>query len=261
MKIAIFIECAGNEFFQKEADYIIDSYNRTISRYGLDMEVFTYKNCDEGDMRIEDHTILIPGDMRDGWADRIYTVLNYIQEHVDCKWVVKTNTSTLLNLVTLDRFAENRAPVWYHCVDIKFWCDAFTLNILTGKFWMFPKGFIPIITKDFYNMLPDIDYWWNDNWGSDRSHRAPDDAIISYIATIKNVPSEIIPQHMIVDIYNEWFSGLNNLSPGDMQSAMVYVLRMHVSDDIALEMGIRDKFELKTMLFMTRLVEDFQSLN
>jgi hypothetical protein len=256
VKAAIFIESAGGEFFQKEAECIISSYNRMITRYGLDMEVFTYKNCDGGEVRLEDHTILIPGDMRDGWADRIYNVLVYIHEHVDCKWVIKTNTSTVLNLVELDQFMENRAPSWYHCIETKFWGESFTLNILPGKFWLFPKEFIPTVIEDFYNMLPNIDYWWDSNWGTNQLHRAPDDAIISYITTMKNIPSEAISEHLIVDIYEEWFSGLDNLNPGDLRTAMVFILRMHVSDDMALESKIRNEFEPKLMMFITRLIED-----
>jgi len=261
MKAAIFIECAGDEFFQKEADLIVDSYNRAISSYGLDMEVFTYKNCNDGIVRLEDHTILVPGEVRDGWADRIYGVLDYIQAHIDCKWVIKTNTSTLLNLVVLDRFMEDRDPEWYHCFDMKFWGNEFTLNILPGKFWLFPKEFIPAIIEDFYNMLPSIDGWWDCNWGTDRSHRAPDDAIISYITTMKNVPAKTIPSNMVVDVYHDYFSNLDNLKPGDLRSAMVFILRMHVSDVIAVEMKIRNEFEIKLMMFMIKLVEEFQNLN
>jgi len=256
MKAAIFIECAGGELFQKEAECIIDSYNRMITQHGLDMEVFAYKNCDSGEVRLEDHTIMVPGDARDGWADRIYNVLVYIQEHIDCKWVIKTNTSTILNLVELDRFIENRALLWYHCVETKFWGKLFTLNILPGKFWLFPKEFIPAVMEDFYSMLPDIDYWWDSNWGTDQLHRAPDDAIISYITTMKNIPSEAIPEHLIVDIYEEWFSGLDNLNPGDLRTAMVFILRMHVSDDTGMESKIRNEFEPKLIMFITHLIED-----
>lgn len=260
MKAAIFIESAGGEFFQKEANLIVDSYNRTISLYGLDMEVFTYKNCNDGIMHLEDHTILAPGDAR-GWADRIYGVLDYIQAHIDCEWVIKTNTSTLLNLVVLDRFITNRNPVWYHCFNMQFWGSDFTLNILPGKFWLFPKEFIPTVIEDFYNMLPNIDRWWDYNWGTDQLHRAPDDAIISYITTMKNVPAETIPGNMVVDVYHDYFSNLDNLKPGDLRSAMVFILRMHVSDDIAEELRIRNEFEIKLMMFMTKLVEEFQNLN
>lgn len=262
MKAAIFIESAGDEFFQKEAECIINSYNRIIAGRGLDMKVFDYKNCDSGKVRLENHTIMVPG-TGDGWADRIYEVLVYIRDFIDCEWVIKTNTSTVLNLVELDRFIEAHSHdlKWYHCIETKFWGESFTLNILPGKFWLFPKKFIPSVIEDFYNMLPDIDYWWDCNWGTNQLHRAPDDAIISYIATMKNVPVEAISPHKIVDIYEEWFSGLDNLNLGDLRTAMVFILRMHVSDDIATELKIRNEFESKLMVFITRLIEDIEDPN
>jgi len=252
MRTCIFIDCGGGEFFENGANLLVDFYNETIREHNLDMCVYTYQSIDGVKFIAdeENHKIYVPCGQTE-WSKKLFSVFSYIQKSVDCEYVVKTNTSTVLNLVQLDDFTKSEmvtsSPKWwypYNMVIIET-----NMPVVVGCFWCFHKSMI----TDVFNNLGCF-------YGAERIDSV-DDLVISYGANELGMPVQFIPENKFVDVWGTFFDNMSNFEESDeIRNAMVYVIRMRIDIDVyslEYERYVRGKFEPPTMKFLFRLIREF----
>lgn len=252
MRTCIFIDCGGGEFFENGANLLVSFYKETIQKYNLDMEVYTYQSIDGIKFIVdeENHKIYVPCGQTE-WAKKLFSVFSYIQKSINCEYVVKTNTSTVLNLVELDKFTKSEivtsSPKWWYPYNIIIFST--NMPVLVGCFWLFHKSMI----TDVFNNLGNF-------YGAERIDNV-DDLIISYGADELGMPRQTIPENMFIDLWGTFYDNFSNFSDIDrIKNAMVYVIRMRIDIDkytLEFERYMRNKFEPPTMKFLFRMINEF----
>lgn len=194
-KISIFIEAAGHELWETEANILEEFYNETIREYDLDMEVYIYTSC-SGPTYISGHHINVSGDARINWSERTPYILNFIQQHINCEYVVKTNTSTVLNLLRLEELCNSKkfkeSSKFYTLHQWFLYSPILTdgiMETLLGKMYLFPKSFIPDILDNWYPSVSEA----NKVWGDIYEELAPDDIIMSFVWKSLKFEHEVLP--------------------------------------------------------------------
>ena len=271
MKIAIFIECAGGELFEKEADILVDFYNRIIKKYDLDIEVFTYKNYDGSEIVVNNNRILIPGQNDDqdpnrAWGLRLFDIMNYIYNNVDCDYVIKTNTSSVLNLKELIMFMNSGEFInnpglycgvlwWYDNKHSKY----HELSITNGKLWIYPRYYLSEVVESFdryKGILDECVTWHNSSFGTGPEITVPDDSVMTFICKNHNIPTYQVPMSQVVDIYNARYwhdvkSTLSTIDSADPKHAILFIVKIRVDRED------RMKHEIPLLYFTTKVVENF----
>lgn len=252
MRISIFIEHAGHEVFHKEAAILKQFYKDTIAEYDLDMEVFTYTNSDLPDIKIQDNDIMIPGDPLNDWGKRSYLVMSYIQDYVDCDYIVKTNTSTVLNLKALSEFCNSKSfqktlkfyTMWNHALYHPNVSESGYIEYLLGKMYLYPKQFLSDIIRVWDEATVKGAEIWNTCWGCPPT----DDIIMTAAYNILKFPIE--------KMYGR-FMGLYGYDNGlyhpkfndDIKKCISYVVKMPFSGNMNGIQAINiDEKDMRTMM-------------
>lgn len=201
MRIGIFIQSSNQELFMNNTRALLESYKRTISKLGLDMDVYAFTSGGANFGRTLRHgdTIYVPCNDKDV-SKKTIECMRYIRRELPKYDVImKTNNSTVVNIKSIYDFCVSSE----YSDGIVYCCDAVRRNTLyeeksglpffKGGFCSFPKGnFVMFSYSIFETLCDNFDKAFNylketfmpyneDKCGGNAGCGVPEDAVFGYV--------------------------------------------------------------------------------